>query len=58
MTYKFCLHIVIKKQKWKAFGKGADIKMSKPQISQVVMKGGNPITSLLSVGAKMLPMAT
>ena len=45
-------------QKAKTLNKGADIKISKSQITKVVKHGGNLFSSLMQLGAKMLPMAT
>ena len=38
-------------------GTGADIKISKSQISKIAKHGGNLFTSLASLGAKVLPFA-
>ena len=45
-------------QKAESMGKGTDFKISKTQISHVVKKGGSLFSTLLSLGAKMLPMPT
>ena len=45
-------------QKAKTLGKGVEIKISKTQIRHVVKKGGSIFTTLMSLGTKMLPMAT
>ena len=45
-------------QKAMSQGKGVDIKISKTQIRDVVKEGGNLFTSLMSMGTKLLPMAT
>ena len=38
--------------------KGVDIKLSRTQVQNIVKQGGSLFTSVLSLGAKMLPMAT
>ena len=37
-------------------GTGVDIKISKTQIRKVAKKGGNPFSSLASLGARVLPL--
>ena len=44
-------------QKSLASGTGVDIKISKTQIRKVAKQGGNPFTSLASLGARVLPFA-
>ena len=44
--------------KAKSLGKGSDIKISKAQISKVVVRGGSLWSSLFSLGARMLPYAS
>ena len=44
--------------KAKSLGKGSDIKISKAQISKVVVRGGSHWSSLFSLGARMLPYAS
>ena len=41
-----------------ANGTGSDIKISKTQITRSVKHGGNLFSSLLSLGSKLLPLAT
>ena len=44
-------------QKAASQGKGVDLKISKTQIRRVVQKGGSLFSSLLTLGAKLLPKA-
>ena len=46
-----------KVQKSLGNGTGADIKISKTQIRKVAKQGGNLFSSLVSLGAKVLPFA-
>ena len=41
-----------------ANGTGSDIKISQTQITRSVKRGGNLFTSLVSLGSKLLPLAT
>ena len=47
-----------KLNKSKRSGKGADIKISKTQIRQVVKQGGSLWSSLITLGTRLLPYAT
>ena len=49
---------VNKLNKSKKSGVGSDIKISKTQISKITKDGGSLFGSLLSLGTKLLPMAT
>ncbi|PFX30088.1 Complement C1q and tumor necrosis factor-related protein 9B [Stylophora pistillata] len=44
-------------QKAKSNGTGVDLKISKTQITKVAQKGGSLFSSLLTLGAKLLPKA-
>ena len=49
---------IAKIQKSLANGTGSDIKISKTQITRSVKHGGNLFTSLISLGTKLLPLAS